>query len=683
MKEGIPDDAYKPVTGDERAIASDLKKRNKKERSQFDQMTIFESAIEADLPEIAQMWRDVGALPEETAADVRSKKVRSLELRRDRQWWSNVEACNLWTAAFFTPLTSENLAVLPTSEALARYLREKDRPVAVKNSMTAIVEAANQLATEKRFFHWALEFPEVFEQGGFDCVLGNPPWERIKLQEKEFFAARDAEIANAANKAARDKLIKELIKTNPELAKDWDDAKYGAEAQSRFIREAGRFPLTAVGDVNTYAIFAETARNIISPAGRASVIVPTGIATDDTCKRFFGDLGQVRSLVSLFDFENRERLFAAVDSRMKFSLLAMSGKPIERSKFSFFSTNVRHLENPQRVFELSAEEIALLNPNTLTCPVFRTKADAELTKKIYDRVPVLENEKTGQNPWGISFMSMFHMSNDSGLFENSSGSNLVPLYEAKMLHQFDHRWATYDSEGSTRDLTDTEKVDPEFLPTPRYWVERSQVENRLSDRWQKGWLLGFRDITNSTNERTAIFSLLPKVAVGHTAPIIFINEKIPLVAALLGNFNSLVFDFVTRQKLGNTHLTFTTLRQLPVLPPETYTQADINFIAPRVLELVYTAWDMKPFAEDMGYTGDPFLWNIDRRAQLRAELDAYYAHLYGLTRDELRYILDPTDVYGADFPSETFRVLKNNEIKQFGEYRTQRLVLKAWDTLFS
>ncbi|MFM6037621.1 MAG: restriction endonuclease, partial [Sphaerospermopsis kisseleviana] len=192
---------------------------------------------------------------------------------------------------------------------------------------------------------------------------------------------------------------------------------------------------------------------------------------------------------------------------------------------------------------------------------------------------------------------------------------------------------------------------------------------------------GWRDITNSTSQRTAIFSLLPKVAVGHTASILKINKNADLILCLIGNFNSLVSDFVTRQKGGGTHLTFGIVRQLPVIPPERYTEKDIEYITPRVLELVYTSWDMQPIALDMGYEGEPFIWNPNKRALIRAELDAYYAKLYGLTRDELRYILDPADVYGAEFPSETFRVLKNNEVKQYGEYRTQRLVLEAWDRI--
>jgi hypothetical protein len=154
-----------------------------------------------------------------------------------------------------------------------------------------------------------------------------------------------------------------------------------------------------------------------------------------------------------------------------------------------------------------------------------------------------------------------------------------------------------------------------------------------------------------------------------------------LAACLLGCINSLTFDYCARQKVSGSHLSTFIFEQLPVIPPQRLKRADIDFISPRVLELTYTAWDLQPFAQDMGYDGEPFIWNPERRAQLRAELDAYYAHLYGLTRDELRYILDPADVYGPDFPSETFRVLKNNEMKQFGEYRTQRLVLEAWDKL--
>jgi len=682
LNEGIPDEAYKAVTGDDKKLSTQLKKRNKNEREKPGQLSIYEN-LAVDRAQYTETWRELGEIAETTPKEVKDKEKRYQQTRENQGWWRDYSACNLWTAAFFMGLTEHNLQLLPTTEALNRLLRSASTQSGeiYEQSIQKIVDAANQLAIEKHFFHWCLEFPEVFATGGFDCVLGNPPWERIKLQEKEFFASRSLDIVNAANKAAREKLIQELPRKNPELAQAFADAKHDAEAQSKFIRESARFPLTAVGDINTYAVFAETTRKLISPEGMVGVIVPTGIATDDTCKKFFGDLAHSSALASLYDFENRDRLFAAVDSRMKFSLLAISGKPIKRGNFAFFLTQPRQLDNSTRLFQLSPQDIALLNPNTLTCPIFRTSVDAELTKKIYQRVPILENESTGRNPWGISFMTMFHMSNDSGLFKNEAGDGLVPLYEAKMFHQFTHRWATYTDGGDTRDVTDVERGDVTFGVQPRYWVSRGEVENKLGGKWDKNWLLSLRKTCRATDERTSIFSILPRIAINDKSPLVFSRQSPILTACLLANFNSLVFDFVTRQKLGGIDFSFFILKQLPILPPESYTPKDIEFINTRVLELVYTAWDIQPFAKDMGYDGEPFVWDNNRRAILRAELDAYYAKLYGLTRDELRYILDPADVYGAEFPSETFRVLKNNETKQFGEYRTQRLVLQAWDRM--
>ncbi|MEA5498368.1 N-6 DNA methylase [Limnoraphis robusta Tam1] len=705
LDEGIPDDAFKAVTGDDKKLATLFKNRNKKEKKNIEvgQGSLNFVDVEAERSQYIEKWREFAEISETTPKEIKQKQSQYQQNHSENNtgWWRDYSACNLWTAAFFTPLTEQNLQLLPTTEALKQLLG--GNPVTKQ-----LVDAANKLAEEKRFFHWSVEFPDVFDPpqppllrgeqtispftkgglrgdlGGFDCVLGNPPWERIKLQEKEFFAAKSADIANAQNKAAREKLIKLLSQTNPELLQEFQAAKHDAEAQGKFIRESGRFPLTAVGDINTYAVFAETTRKLISSQGRVGVIVQSGIATDDTSKYFFGDLIKTQNLVSFFDFVNLEGIFEGIHrTHPHFCALTMTKqKSTANIEFSFYLTRPSHLNDQERRFTLAPQDIALINPNTLTCPVFRTRQDAELTKKIYQNVPVLENEETGVNPWGISFMAMFHMANDSGLFKNEVSDGLIPLYEAKMFHQFNHRWATYIDDNNNRDVTDLERRDPDFTINPRYWVNKKEVENKLAQKWDKKWLLGWRDITNATNERTAIFSLLPRVAVGNNAPLIIIEKnKAILATCLVANFSSLTFDFVTRHKVGGTHMNFFIVKQLPVIPPDWYTPEDIEFISSRVLELVYTAYDMKLFAEDMGYDGEPFIWDEERRAILRAELDAKYAKLYGLTRDELRYILDPADVYGAEFPSETFRVLKNNEMRKYGEYRTQRLVLEAWDRM--
>ncbi len=711
MAEGIPAKAYAALAGDDSKTCTFLKSSNRAQ-SGGKQLGFFNTEAAKAL---ADTHAALDAMPEDTVVAIAAKRAAFAQAEADSQLGRERLRADLFCAAFFAPKSTANATQVPLSGDLVRAAEGQPmRP--------GVAELTRELAAEYHFFHWRLAFPEVFAQGGFDVVLANPPWERIKLQEQEFFGPRSPEIATAANAAARTRLIEALNSASASpadkrLYRDFIMAKRGAEGSSLFAHDSERFPLTGVGDVNLYALFAETiaqltgllgvlAPSAVSPAptftGRAGMITPTGIATDDSTKAFFDAIATGGRIASLYDFENREAIFPSVHRSYKFCALTLGRE--EAARFVFFATRAAHLRDERRAFTLSGTDIALLNPNTRTCPVFRSQADAELTKKIYRRVPVLIDESKGAagNPWGISFMAMIHMSNDSSLFRTAAqlaadgaqrnGPNWigrdkavwVPLYEAKMVHQFDHRWATYEDNGSdSRDMTESEKRDPASFAQPRYWIKHSDKESALAGRHARQWLMGWRDITNATNERTVIAGVVPRGAVGNKLPLIFpdASRSAAEVAALYANLVALCFDFVARQKIGGTTLNYFYAKQFPVLPPTHFTPADLDFIAPRVLELTYTAHDLAPFARDLGYDGPPFAWNPERRALLRAELDAYYAKLYGLTRDELRYILDPADIYGDDYPSETFRVLQKNETRQFGEYRTRRLVLEAWDAL--
>jgi hypothetical protein len=617
LQAGIPDEAFTPVSSDSREAAQSLKRRNRSERKalQSGQLSLPLEPEEA-LTKLSQERQELEAIPDNSPEEVSRKQQLYSRYCQDPKHQKLVEACHLWTAAFFQPLTSDFSRAI-TTQAVIDRLEGRAHPQALAT--------AQALASEQRFFHWPLEFPEVFEQGGFDVILGNPPWERIKLQEEEFFASRDAQIAKAPNADARKRLIKQLPEVNPALWAEYQHALHAAESTSRFLRSSGAYPLTGRGDINTYSVFAERVRLLLSPRGRAGIIVPTGIATDDTNKLFFADVVEKGQLASLFDFENRQRLFPAVDSRMKFCLLTLTGSrtQTDATTFTFFATRADHLRDPRRVFHLSATDIARINPNTRTLPVFRTRQDAELTKAIYGRVPVLVHERaTGENPWGVRFMAMFHMSNDSHLFHTRSqleaeGYRLVgntfvagdptspsparylPLYEAKMIWHYDHRYGTYEGvrdRSSTQLPTPDERqhADPHFVVQPWYWVPAEEVAARLGE-WQRGWLVGFRDVTNATNERTAIFSLLPRVGVGNKIPVLLFEAAGSIIQmCLLANACSIPFDYVVRQKLGGTTMNFFYVKQLPVLPPDAYTPEDLRFIVPRVLELVYTSWDMKP-----------------------------------------------------------------------------------------
>ncbi len=209
-----------------------------------------------------------------------------------------------------------------------------------------------------------------------------------------------------------------------------------------------------------------------------------------------------------------------------------------------------------------------------------------------------------------------------------------------------------------------------------------ELTGMLIDRMRPRWLMGWRDITNATNERTVIASVMPVYGAGNKIPLMsFADLTAREASSLLATLSSLPLDYAARQKIGGTTMNYFIYKQLPVLGRAQFSAQDHDFISLRVLELTYTSHAMRLWAEDLGHVGAPFAFDPDRRALLRAELDAFFAKKYGLMRDELRYILDPHDIKGPDYPSETFRGLKTKECNQLNEYRTQRLVLEAFDRM--
>jgi hypothetical protein len=688
LAEGIPEEAYEVLAGDDKATASTFKKRNRQERASVEAQRRGgpQMALLPTEPLDVDAYSALERMPDDTPERLAAKRAESERLAARAETSSAMLAANLYVAAFLLPKRAGS-ADVPTTRDVVAALQGQKVPDLVRR-------AAERVANTERLTHWKLAFPQVFGRGGFDIVIGNPPWEKIKLAEKEFFATRAPDVANARNAAERRKKIERLAhapegSVEQRLYDAYEQALRSAEGTGAWLHAASRFDLTGRGDVNLYAVFAETMLRLASDRGRSGLIVPTGIATDDSTKVFLAHLVEGGRLASIVSFENEEFIFPSVHHAMKFCLMTIG--PADSAELVFFARRISQLSDSRRWFRLTSSDFALINPNTLTCPVFRSERDAELTKRIYQRTPVLIDErKAGDdgNSWNVSFMTMFHMSSDSALFRTEPGSERLPLYEAKMIHQFDHRWATYmparrgEGEPDVVDVSSTQKEDPAFEPRPRYWVDASEVEARLrSRRWNHRWLMGWRDITNATNERTVIASVLPVAAVGNNLPLMFLGgTDVRSSALLLGSLCSLVLDFIARHKVGGTHLNFFIYKQLPVLPPSAYCAPDFSFIVPRVAELTASSAAMKPWADDLGWDRPPH-FEAGRRACLRAELDAWYAHLYGLTRDELRYVLDPADVLGADYPSETFRVLKKNEIAQFGEYRTARLVLEAWDRL--
>jgi hypothetical protein len=732
LADGLPDAAFKPIEGDDRKVCASLKKQNAEERAgQYDLFS--QAGIPVTNAALAKQASEITHALPDSLEDLHIHQQReAMELAGSAELRLQKLLANAWCAAFVQPKTPAALSTAITHATIERLGAD-----AGTLDLAAAEDMVRDLARQYRFFHWHVEFPHIFRvgngthdtdpttgwSGGFTCVIGNPPWERVKLQEQEFFASRRPKIAKAANAAARKKMIAALAGSDSladqSLFEEFAVELRKASGWSHLLRESARYPLTGHGDLNTYAVFAETGRTVISARGRSGLVLPTGIATDATTAPYFADLVRNGRLVSFLEFENEAFLLSrAVDHRVRFCLLTICGYAT-RVNLASFAFGTRYIQDlPTRRFTMPPEEILLVNPNTGTTPVFRSRRDAEITIGIYKRVPVLWRDEPEENPWGLSFMAMYHMANDSGLFRTKDelerddwtltgnvfmrgNERMLPLYEAKMIHHFDHRFGTYEGQteaqanmGTLPRLTPEQRSEACYVVMPRYWVQEFDALNKQKSKpdkpvydygvtsrleakhWDHDWLLGWRDTGRSTDERMVICATFPWVAVSNKLPIALPAERADLLEANLASF---VLDYAARQKVAGATLNFFLFKQFPVLPPCIYDEpvawlggkASASWIRERVLELSFTTWDMGLFARELDDDGPPFAWNEERRILIRAELDASFFRLYGLERDEVEHVMD------------SFDALRRREEKpqNFSEFRTKRLILERYDAM--
>jgi len=709
LEQGIPDDAFKPITGDDKVYCREFKKKNRQQRE--GQLSLFAPDLQPweRLGNLAAGMLNLDGIGEDTLEDVRRKQEMYEELVRSSDYEYGRLWADAWCAAFVWKKTKE--FAYPITEEVFR--RVERNPFDVVSWM---VEEIKRLRGRYQFFHWHLAFPQVFRlpgkgetpeneaagwSGGFDVVLGNPPWEGLRTDSQEFFSVSAPEIAGAPNMAVRNRLIGEMRETYPLLYSEWLEEVRRMESVRLFVREAGRYPLTSYGRLNTYSLFAGLAGHLLCIQGRWGMVLPIGIATDSFNQYFFRNLTENDQLISLYGFENEEFVFPSVHHAFKFGLVTVAGGSIEMDpELAFFLRSVLDLEDPGRTYRLTKEDFELINPNTLTCPVFRNRCDAEIARLAYRHLPVILKKGDDKSPWGVKCQLMFMMNTVSELAVTTDNlaargfharpttvyeaEGYLPLYEAKMFHQYDHRFGTYlgqteaqANQGKLPELTDEEHADPNYFPLPRYWVPLEEISASVGDCVQREWLVSWRDVTSSVVYRTMIAAILPYAATNDSAPLAHFPDSSPLeVCCFVSNANSFAFDFVARQKLGGNHPRFFTFYQLPVVPPDQYHlgcpwsgSPYLDWITPRVVELSYTAWDLQPFAQDCGYDGPPFRWDEERRFLLRCELDAAYFHLYAIARDDVDYIM------------ETFPIVKCKDEAAHGEYRTKRVILEIYDAM--
>ena len=642
------------------------------------------------------------ALPENTVEEIDVKERRYRELCEEEDFVRLRKASDLYIGAFLLPKQESGLGAsarsVPISEDIW-IMRDK-------GICGTLLEKALDAVKYARAFHWHLEFPDVMERGGFDVVLSNPPWERIKLQQQEFFATRDTDIANARNAAIRNKMIDRLATTNPLLAIEWQKALRTAAVASHFIRSSGRFPLGGVGDVNTYAVFTDLAWQLTHPLGRAGVIIPNGLVAGFTYREFLQQLLTEQSIVSFYGFENGAPIFKDVHPQIRFGLLTITGTDVKTEQ-PWFTAHIRQpaeINDMEKRYTLTVDEIKAINPNTLNLPTFQRTKDAKVTTAIHKVSSVLIKKVDGEvvrNNWRINLQTMFHMANDSSFFINHEsiepficerdgaeailedegailqyGKRLFPLYEGKMIWHFDHRYGTYEgqterqaNQGVLPKVSDKLHAYSDYRIQPRYWVDSKRtLETYAGQEWCFAW----RDVGPS--ERTFVGTAIPRAAAATTHLLHPNRDDSRENVALIAILSSFVCDYAARQK--SYRMAFFVVEQIPVISPETlgvvYDFLGItatDWLAYRVLELCYTNDEMVGLAEDMEREHGPFPWHTERRIILQSEIDAAMFHLYNLNRTQAEWILD------------SFTVLRRYEERDYEEFRTKRLILTAYDSM--
>ena len=692
LEEGIPDEAYKPRTGDDKTVCSSLKNENKAAHKTISRRG-SNRGIQGSLDlsgtqprsQGQQALRVIEAMPETTLTETAAKKDAYTQWLTDRGRDPETLAADLYTAAFFLAKTSDSRAMVPTTEHLLKLLA--GQPVE-EDMQEAVVQASHDF----RCFHWHLRFGEALASGGFDCVLGNPPWEIPQINELEFFGGIDG-IANSSG-AKRKKLISDLLSANAQLSTRFTAQRRSLSALIGFrksgivdsaIREA-RKP-------NIFTIFTELCYSMLCRnSGNTStvgLVVPTSLFTDEGSSVLVKTIISSRSLASCIDFSNRNKIFKDVQGNFSFCLTTMindSDKEREAKMICQLSLveELKQIEN--RLHKVYPQDLLLLNPDTASLPICSCQQDLDLLVKLHS-IPQRLSPKAKQG--------LFNMTSDSKLFrslDDSRDENTdAPLYESKNISRFSSRHADfrgidknkiYGTHPSTRILSESERLNPSYQVLTRYYIKKQHLEERVPQEWQQDYFIVMRTaMSASQDSRSVRAAIVPRVGIGNSLAVIYPDFSEPaLHLALLGCINSIIIDYCAKKKVSGANLNGYIIRQLPILDVQELPQQSVDFLAERVQLLL----SLNGSLPNSLRIYSPAIDNeaSEEAPTLCGEIDAYIAWLYGLSRDEFEYIFDPSQVFGDDFPSQTFRVLRSIEIREFGEYRSRRLALEAWDRMF-
>jgi len=675
----IPAEAYEPPAKVERELKAFL--RSARERNRAVLSGQGELGVEPAVPVLEPSVPDLGPADEATPEEVHRKAERYrayLASAEHRRWKA---AADIWTAAFFWGSGSGQA---PTSADYWRALRGEADP--------ELAARAEEISGVFPALHWPLRFPEVLRRGGFDCVLGNPPWEQFESREEEWWSAAGRRDVAAARGARRKSLIEAVASEDPKLFGAWRRFEAANARMAEYSRNCGRFTEPG-GKANTYLLFTELAADLLAPGGRAGILVKSALALDKGAQPVFQRLLEGGRIEELHDVLNggaageqqgeRYRVFTNVADVERFSVLSLRTKGEQAFHATVMNWNVDEARTRPR-HRFSRRELAVLNPRTRSLTSFRRPEELEVALAIHRAFPTLDFEEGGANPWGLRWHLLFMSTQHSHLFlrrEDLEAEGWVlgpdkvfrrgeeralPVYEGQMANRYDHRARTYEGYAGENKYgrkpnipwaTDQQKADPSFEAEPRYWMLAKHAEERLAGTVGEKVMIGFRDVGAPwTNARSAKGAILPRVPATHKLPVLAVDPQ--RAFEFLGVFNSTTFDFLVRGHMPGASVGLVwMLAQVAAPPPG---------LDPRIAEAAERlSLTSRSVATLFGK--EPHPWDPEERYELDVLVDALVAHAYELTRERYEIVLD------------SFEVMAREQTRRFGSYRFKADCLRAYD----
>ncbi len=686
IKKGIPEEAYKAVGNDNPTICNELKKKVRREQESLSRVNepTSQYGIQFKRNETDELLRLREALnnrKQEKVSDVDLAEEEYLQLEKMERKFKDWLMADVWTSAFFIEKTELDQTLYPTNVTLEN-LRE-NQPV-----NEVLINRVLKTADHYNFFHYHLEFPEVFGKGGFDCLLGNPPWEQIQLEEEEFFAGKDNEIADTKNASKRLEKIEALKLSNAALYTEFKVAVNVSNKIANFIKLSGAYSNSTGGWLNTYLVFTEKYDQILSKQGYCGIIIPSGILSDKNSMPMFHSLLKNGKIAQAVDYINiKKTIFPSIDGRTKFCSFIFSGSAgkYENTRMSFYNIDIDLEKIKSREIFVSYDSLYKISPNTKNCLTVSSNEEYKLIYKIYKNAVIISEE--GKENVFVS-KQMFNVSDKadqfiilceelkSSIIQNKmslKGEIYFGLYESKLFHHFDHRFSTFENSnpaeiisGNSSYVADSQKQKTDYSITCRYFISKELTERFYTKHdYNFDVVIATRMISSPTNERTLIAALTPKLAFSNSANLILGKNKNALVV-LLANLNSFVCDFVCRRRMGGINLNLWNLNQLPIISFDSIPESVKIIILKNTVQLSNTCNDVAPFfAEYSGIEEIP--WDKKIRYKLQCELDAIFFHLYQLNIEDIDMILDA-------FPS-----IKKKDEETYKTYRTKETILQLYD----